>query len=51
MSGRLHPCYLCGKPCWYKTCRECYTKGRHSSLAKKYNRLRKEQGNMKGFPK
>ena len=24
-------CYLCGKPCWSKTCRECYYKGKYTT--------------------
>jgi hypothetical protein len=42
MARKPHPCYLCGKPCYNKGCRECLTKGKHSGLAKYYNERRKQ---------
>ena len=47
----MRKCYLCGKPCWNKGCREHLSEGRHQTLAKYNNRkLKREQKHSKnGF--
>jgi len=39
MKGRV--CLLCGKPCYGRTCHECFCKGKYKSLGRKSARRRR----------
>ena len=40
MTKKDNVCFLCGEPCYGKTCTECFHKGKYSSLAKSDSRKR-----------